>query len=172
MDVGMDTGPVVARESIDLPGTVDAPSLESHLALVAAALLRRTLGPWLRGELPAVAQPQDGVSVTRPFDRADGRLDPTCPAAALERQVRALRPWPGTFVEAGGGRIGVLRAAVAPSGASDGTGCLVSDGPAGLAIATADGRLQLLEVQPAGGRPMDGASLLRGRPGLLGTRVG
>ena len=172
MDVGMDTGPVVAREPIDLPGNVDAPSLESHLSLVAAALLRRTLGGWLRGELPAVAQPQDGVSVTRPFGREDGRLDPTRPAVALERQVRALRPWPGTFVEVGGGRIGVLRAAVAPSRVGDEQGCLVGDGPAGLALATADGRLQLLEVQPAGGRPMDGASLLRGRPRLLSTRVG
>jgi methionyl-tRNA formyltransferase len=172
MDAGMDTGPIVASESIPLPGGADAPSLESQLAAVAAGLLRRTLGPWLQGTLPAAAQSPDGVSATRPFRREDGRLDTRRSAAALERQVRALRPWPGTFVDAGGGRIAVLRAAVVPSREGDEPGRLVGDGAAGLAIATPDGRLQLLEVQPSGGRPMDGGALLRGRPGLVGTRVG
>ena len=172
MDAGMDTGPIVASESIPLSGGADAPSLEAQLAAVAAGLLRRTLGPWLQGTLPAAAQSPDAVSATRPFRREDGRLDATRPAAALERQVRALRPWPGTFVTAAGGRISVLRAAVMPSRDGDEPGRLVDDGAAGLALATPDGRLQLLEVQPSGGRPMDGGALLRGRPGLVGARVG
>ena len=172
MDAGMDTGPVVASEAIAIPDHADAPLLESRLAIVAAGLLARTLGPWIDGTLPAVAQPEDGVSVTRPLRREDGRLDATRPAAALERQVRALRPWPGTFVEATGGRIVVLRVAVVPSQAGDEPGRLVDDGASGLALATADGRLQLVEVQPAGGRPMAGAALVRGRPRLIGTRVG
>jgi methionyl-tRNA formyltransferase len=172
MDAGMDTGPVVASASMPLAADVDAPSLEAQLAAVAAALLRRTLGAWLRGTLPAVAQSDQGMTVTRPFRREDGRLDATRPATALERQVRALRPWPGTFVEGPNGRIAILRAAVAPSLEADRPGRLVVDGASGLALATADGRLQLLEVQPAGGRPMDGGALLRGHPGLAGTRVG
>jgi methionyl-tRNA formyltransferase len=172
MDAGMDTGPIVASEAVALSGAEDAPALETRLSFVAAALLRRSLGPWLRGELPAVAQPDRGVSVTRPFRRADGRLDPAQPAAALERQVRALRPWPGTFLEVPGGRIAVLRAEVAPAKAGDEPGSLVPDAESGLALATARGRLRLVEVQPAGGRPMDGAALLRGRPGLVGARVG
>ena len=171
-DAGMDTGPVVARDSMLLPDDADAPWLESHLAVVAGGLLRRTLGPWLQGALEAVAQSPDAVSVTRPFHREDGRLDATRPAAALERQVRAMRPWPGTFVEAGGVRIAVLRVAVAPSRDGDEPGRLVGEGAPGLALSTSVGRLQLLEVQPAGGRPMDGGALLRGRPGLIGTRVG
>jgi methionyl-tRNA formyltransferase len=51
-------------------------------------------------------------------------------------------------------------------------GGLERDGDAGLALATAAGRLRLLEVQPAGGRRMDSAALVRGRPGLVGARVG
>ncbi len=172
MDAGMDTGPVVASQRIPLRTGADAPELEAALAVVAADLVRRSLGTWLRGELTANVQPPDGVSVTRPFGREDGRLDPARPAAVLERQVRAQRPWPGTFVEVGAARIGVLRSAVAPSRDGDEPGRLVADEGAGLALATSDGRLRLLEVQPAGGRPMDGASLVRGRPGLIGARVG
>ena len=172
MDAGMDTGPVVASERFAVPDDADAPWLEARLAILAAGLLGRTLGPWLGGTLAAVAQPVDGVSLTRPFRREDGRLDATRPATALERQVRALRPWPGTFVETTGGRIAVLRVAVAPSLGDDEPGLLVGDGEGGIALATSDGRLQLLEVRPAGGRPMDGSALVRGRPRLIGTRVG
>jgi methionyl-tRNA formyltransferase len=173
MDAGMDTGPIVASETVALSGTEDAPGLEATLAGLAAGLARRSLGPWLRGEIQAVAQPPDGVSVTRPFRREDGHLDATRPAGALERQVRACRPWPGSFILAASVRISVLRAATAPSNAGDEPGRLVGDAETGgLALATVHGRLRMLEVQPAGGRPMDSAALARGRPGLLGARVG
>ena len=172
MDAGMDTGPIVATKAVSLSGDEDAPRLEARLAALAADLLRRSLGPWLRGELPPVAQSRERVSITRPFRREDGRLDPARPAAGLERQVRAYRPWPGTFLQAPGGRIAILRAGIAATQPGDVPGSLVADDGSGLALATADGRLQLLEVQPAGGRNMDAAALLRGRPGLIRARVG
>ena len=172
MDAGMDTGPIVATKAVSLSGDEDAPRLEARLAALAADLLRRSLGPWLRGELPPVVQSRERASITRPFRREDGRLDPARPAAGLERQVRAYRPWPGTFLEAPGGRIAVLRAGIAATQPGDEPGRLVSDDRSGLALATADGRLRLLEVQPAGGRTMDAAALLRGRPGLIRARVG
>jgi len=175
MDAGMDTGPVVAVERVPLSGTEDAPALESALAGLAAGLLRRALGPWLRGELAAVPQPSGGVTETRPLRREDGRLDPHLPAVVLERQVRAHRPWPGTWLTTAAGRLAVLRAAVgegsgpAGAGAVPPPGALIADGD-GLALVAGDGRLlRLLEVQPAGGRPMDGAAFRRGRPGIVGT---
>ena len=78
---------------------------------MAAALVARSIGPYLRGEVTPRPQPDDGVTVTRPLERDDGRLDATLPAELLERQVRALRPWPGSFLELAGGRLAVLRAA-------------------------------------------------------------
>jgi methionyl-tRNA formyltransferase len=172
MDAGLDTGPILAAVAVTLAGDEDAPGLEARLATLAAALLERSLGPWLAGTLPAVVQSREGESLTRPFRRDDGRLDPGRPAALLERQVRALRPWPGTFVETTTGRVGVLRAGVAPGEPGDEPGQLVRDGRSGLALATAADRLRLLELQPAGGRRMDAATFVRGRAGLIGTRVG
>jgi methionyl-tRNA formyltransferase len=178
MDDGMDTGPIVAVEHVSLSGGEDAPGLEAQLAGVAAGLLRRSLGPWLRGELAAVPQPAEGATVTRLLTRDAGRLDPRLSAATLERQVRAYRPWPGTWLATDAGRLAVLRAALgseddaarAVSGAAPGT--LVPDGQS-LAIVAGDGRLlRLLEVQPAGGRVMDGAAFRRGRPGVVGPASG
>ena len=170
MDAGLDTGPLIVRETLPLTGRETTPELESELAGLAAELLDRSLGPWLRGELPATPQPGDGVTLTRPLRRADGRLDPNRPAVELERQVRAYRGWPGSFFESEAGRVVVLAASVASEIHAQ-PGTLVLDG-SGLALATTAGALRLEGVLPAGGRAMTGAELLRGRPGLAGTAVG
>jgi methionyl-tRNA formyltransferase len=171
MDTGLDTGPIVAQSYRPLDRTETAPELESVLSNDAANLLSSTLGPWLSGEIVPTPQPADGVSLTRPLRREDGRLDPTRTAAELERQVRAYRPWPGSFVETDVvGRLIVEDATVAASGSDDRVGMLVADGD-GLALATSDGRLRLGRVRAAGRKPMTAAELRRGAPGLVGSVV-
>jgi len=170
MDAGLDTGPIVAQERIPLAGTETSPRLEELLGVTAADLLDRSLGPWLRGDIQPRPQPEEGATMTRPLRREDGRLDPQMPATHLERHVRAYQPWPGSFFETDLGRIVVWRAAIRPA-AGDAPGTVVRTRD-GLGLATSDGVLELLDVQPAGGRRMSGEALLRGRPGLVGTSVG
>lgn len=178
LDAGLDTGPVVAQQRLRLEGHETAASLETALAGIGAALLAASLGPWLRGELGEQAQDPALVTLSRPLRRADGQLDPTQPARALERQVRAYQPWPGAHLDLPGGRLLVRAAAVAPAlpGLGPGTdrvapGTIVADAD-GIALATTDGLLRLLRVQPAGGRAMTGPELRRGHPGIVGTIVG
>jgi methionyl-tRNA formyltransferase len=109
------------------------------------------------------------VTLTRPLRREDGRLDPSRTAADLERQVRAYQPWPGTFFEAAEERVVIWRAIATPGRGP--LGALVATGEGVPAIVTSDGRLELVEVQPAGGRRMSGVELLRGRPALVGQSV-
>ena len=168
---GVDTGPIVAAERVALTGHETAPELESRLAALAADLLAKTVDPWVAGEL--VARPQDdaAATATRPLRRGDGRLDPTRPAAELERAVRAYLPWPGTFVETNlMGRLIVRSAIAGPSASTDQPGHLVAEGD-GLALTTVDGRLLLGQVQLEGRRAMDASTLRRGAPGLVGAGV-
>lgn len=162
MDVGLDTGPIVAQAPVSLLGDETAPDLEARLAVVAAELLAASLDPWLDGTLVARPQLAEGMTITRPLRREDGRLDPSVPAAALERRVRAFLPWPGTFLESDGERLVVTAASVAPSEPGDVPGSVVPHGDR-PALATADGRLVLDAVTPPGRRPMSGADYLRGR---------
>jgi len=162
MDAGLDTGPIVAQVPVPLEGDETAPMLEAKLAEIAAALLSRTLDAWLRGEIEPASQAADGITLTRPLRREDGRLDPARPAADLERMVRAYAPWPGTFLEVDGERVAVTSASVAPSMPDDAPGAIVREGDR-PALATPDGRLVLEQVTPAGRRPMTGADWLRGR---------
>ena len=162
MDAGVDTGPIVAAVDVPLRGDERAPELETRLAEMAAQLLDDRLGPWIRGELGVVAQSSEGATHTRPLRREDGRLEPSRPAAELERLVRAYLPWPGTFLDLPDGRLVVSAASVRPSGPGDVPGAIVGDGGR-PALATGDGRLVLERVTPAGRRPMTGEDWLRGR---------
>jgi methionyl-tRNA formyltransferase len=170
MDEGLDTGPVVAARAWPLTDGATAESVEARAAVEGAALLREVIPAWLAGSVQARPQDDAAASLTRPLRREDGRLDPALPARALERRTRAYSPWPGTFLETPAGRVAVRRAHVAPTEVGDAPGSLVAAGD-GVALATAEGRLVLDEVQPAGRRPMTGADLRRGRPVLVGSRV-
>lgn len=166
MDAGIDTGPLVGQVRIPLAGTEDAPELEARLASVAADLLISLLPGWLRGELPAVPQAQDGASLTRPLRREDARLDGSLPAPVLERRIRAYQPWPGAWIDQPAGRLIVAAAHVGPPapGVHD-PGTLVAAGP-DIALVTVDGTLILDVVQPAGKRAMAGRDHRRGRRDL------
>jgi methionyl-tRNA formyltransferase len=169
MDAGLDTGPVLAADGWPLHGDETAPDLEAEAALRGARLLASIIPAWLAGEIRPMPQDDATATLTRPFRRVDGLLDPRRSAVELERRVRALAPWPGTFLETVGGRLVVHRAAVGEGSRDDRIGELVADGD-GLALATAEGRLRLLEVQPAGGKRMSAAALRRGvGRGLAGT---
>ena len=178
MDAGLDSGPIVASEAWRLDGTETTPELEARAARVGARLVRRSLAGWLDGTLVGRPQPPEGVTLTRPLVREDGRLDPARPAVELERQVRAYQPWPGSFVETGLGRLIVHRATVVggpgawpgPGGGSGEPGAIVAHGE-GLALVTGRDLLRLDEVQLAGRRVTGAAELRRGRPGLAGERV-
>lgn len=164
MDEGLDTGPIVAQEPVTLAGNETAPELESRMAGTAVGLLLRSLDAWLAGMLSARPQSGDGITLTRPLRREDGRLDACFPATTLERQVRAYLPWPGTFLKIDQERLVVTAASTAPSEPGDVQGSLVRHGDR-PALATADGRLVLDAVTPPGRRPMSGADYLRGLRG-------
>jgi methionyl-tRNA formyltransferase len=165
MDAGLDSGPLIAHRRYALKGTETAPELEHALAQVAAELLAVSLPSWLSSELLPLPQADEGVTLTKPLRRSDGRVDPARTADEMERQVRAYQPWPGTFFETPDGRVVIWQARARGGDSTPGT---IVEGPA---IATADGLLELVEVQPAGGRRMSGQELVRGRPGLVGSVI-
>ena len=165
MDAGLDTGPIVAQTRVPLTSDETTPLLEETLEVEAAELLTRYLGPWLRGKLTTTPQSDEGATLTRPLRREDGRLDTARPAEALERQVRAYQPWPGSFVETDAGRLVIWRAEVEPDGPPPG----VFD-EHGLGAGDRS-RLRLREVQPAGRDRMSWDAYLRGRPSIVGSSI-
>src|SRR3954463_13680066 len=105
----MDAGPICMQEAEPIRPDDTYGSLAERLQGLGGGLLVRSFD-----ELPPfVEQPSEGVTLADKIGPEDRRLDPALGAAALERRVRALTPHIGAFLEAGGERLGVRRAAVA-----------------------------------------------------------
>lgn len=162
MDVGLDTGPMLARATVPIgPGTT-AGHLFPTLAKMGADLVLDVLAH----PRPAVLQP-DGATYAPKLTRADGRLDFTRDAATLDRQVRGLTPWPGTWTILGNETVKVLHARPEPGEGVPGT---VLD--RALLIACGTGALRLLRIQRPGRPAMAAADLLRGWPVPPGAHAG
>jgi methionyl-tRNA formyltransferase len=163
----MDAGPICLERSLAVGPEDDYGSLSRRLAEVAGELLVEALDT----SPECHEQPSEGVTVARKIEPEDRRLDPDLPAAEMERRVRALTPHIGAYLELPDGeRLGVRRAAAVPAAAGVRAGELsVQDGR--LLFGSGDGALELLDVQPAGGRAMDAASYLRGHAAKLGGGV-
>ena len=160
----LDAGPIcLQREEPVVPGD-DYGSLSARLADLGAELLVEALDEWPEFR----QQPAEGATYANKIDPSDRLLAPELSAAELERRVRALTPHVGARLElAGGERLGVGRAAVAPAeldGPQPGELAAV-DGR--LLFGAADGALELLEVKPAGGRTMPAADWARGHADAL-----
>jgi methionyl-tRNA formyltransferase len=162
MDAGLDTGAMVLRGSVPITPHTTAGDLHDSLAAMGADLVLRALAE----NPPAVAQPATGATYAAKLSRADGRLDWQLDAATLDRRVRALNPWPGTFTSLDGETLKVLAATPAPGAGAPGT--TLDDA---LLVATGDGALRLERVQAPGRSAMPAEAFLRGRPVPAGTRL-
>ena len=169
MDEGLDTGPVVLAESVPIGPDDTAGTLHDRLAELGGRLLVEALDGIAAGRLTPAPQPEDGATYAKKLDRAEGRLDWTELAEALERRIRALNPWPGTWFEHGAERIRVLAAELrpAPDGAAPGT--VLDDAPT---VACGTGALALTRLQRAGRAAMDADAFLRGYDLPPGTELG
>jgi len=159
MEAGLDTGPILLWQSLPLPPDATADWLHDSLADLGTGLIVEALDKLANGILVSEAQPEEGVVYAAKLRREEGRIDWTLPARQIERQIRALNPWPGVWFEAGGVRIKVLKAVLESGTGTPGT--LLDDQ---LRIACGDGALRLLLVQRPGKAAMAAAEMLRGHP--------
>lgn len=159
MDEGLDTGDMLAQESVRITGTTTAADLSDTLAAMGARLITETLPRLAAGGIAPTPQPDAGAVYAPKLSRAEGRLDWTADAEVSARQVRALTPWPGAWFENAGERIKVLNAQAEADGTGAAPGTLLDDR---FTIACGSGALRLDRVQRPGKAPMEGAAALRG----------
>ena len=158
MAAGLDTGDVLLRHAMPMPPDATTTSLLADLGELGASMTLQALEDSNANGLTPQPQTEEGMTYAAKLTREDGAMDWRQPAIFLERQVRALTPWPGTYFQYGAEQIKVLQARIVPDQSGE-AGTLLD---AHLTIACGDQALRLLTVQRAGKKPTDGASLLRG----------
>ena len=167
MEAGLDTGPVLLEQSLELAADETGGSLHDKLAALGAQVLADGLG-LLRAGLRPVARPQpaEGVEYAHKLDKAEARLQWSEDAHVLERQVRAFNPWPVAEAQLQGERVRIHAAQAIPGVPGMPVGSVLAATKAGIDIACGKGALRLLVVQREGGKPVAAADYLNARRDL------
>ncbi len=164
MEAGLDTGPVLLRQTTDITPQDTAGTLHDRLSDMGADAIVTALDGLQH--LQPEPQPEDGVTYAAKIDKAEARVDWNRSAVEIDRQIRGLSPFPGAWCEISGERVKLLLSEVAEG-----------DGPAGVAlddtltIACGNGALRLTRLQRAGKAAADAADFLRGFSVPKGTEL-
>ncbi|XXN62952.1 methionyl-tRNA formyltransferase [Enterobacter ludwigii] len=162
MDVGLDTGDMLHKLSCPITAEDTSASLYEKLAQLGPQGMLLTLDLLASGNAKPEVQDEALVSYAEKLSKEEARLDWSLPAAQLERCIRAFNPWPMSYFMIEEQPVKVWQATILPHQNKQPGEILHAD-KQGIQIATADGVLNLLTLQPAGKKAMSAQDLLNSR---------
>jgi len=184
MDEGLDTGPILLQREVAIDPLDTGATLRATLAAQGAPLLLEALRELADGTLRPRPQPPEGVTYARKLEKREAPIDWSRSAVEIERQVRALQPWPVAETVRADPRaetpdrllVHAARLAPAESPVTAGRpGCIVkTDGrheEGYIRVQCGEGFLDLLTLQRPGGQRLPAALFTRGPRALERSMV-
>lgn len=173
MDEGLDTGDMIMKREVPVSEEETGESLHDKLAAAGAQLCTDTLKALEDGTAVWEKQGESPTAYARMLTKEMGNIDWTWPAVKIERLIRGLNSWPGTYSKWNGKVLKIWRAkpdTSTESGSSVRPGTVVDIGKNDFAVQTGEGLLRILEVQMPGKKRMETGAFLRGntmKPGEI-----
>lgn len=162
MEAGLDTGPMIAKKTVPIRPATTAQSLHDILSVLGASMIRDVLSDLARdGTLRSEKQPDKGATYAKMLKKDEGKIDWNNPAPIIDRQIRALNPWPGTWcADEKGRRLKILEVIPMPFRPDARPGTVIdADGVIACGDQTS---LKLEMVQPENKKPMALADAVHG----------
>src|SRR6266404_1084761 len=168
----MDAGAIYLQEAIRLAADETSGSLQAKLTPIGTRLLAETVRKLKEGSLTPTEQDESQVTLAPILKKADGLIDWHRPANEIERRVRGLDPWPGSFTYFGGILLKVHRAKIIAADAKGNPGEIIRADSGGFWVATSNGVIGLEEVQLENKKRLSAAEFMRGARIKAGERLG
>jgi methionyl-tRNA formyltransferase len=169
MDEGLDTGPVYIQEALTIAPLDTAATLHDRLAELGGQMLRDHLDEILAGRLTAEPQDDSRATYAPLIQKESGALDWWRSSELLDRQIRAMTPWPGAFTHWRGELLRIVQARPVAGTLPDGQPGLVVTRNDEVIVLTGDGGLRLQQLQLAGKRAMAADAFVRGHADFVGS---
>lgn len=160
LDEGLDTGPVLTAQAVDIRPEDNAGLLTDRLAHLGARLLVSTIPGYLDGELEPIPQVEEGATYAHKLEPEDRILSPDSSKEDFMNKVKGLAPSPGATLDIDGDRHKILAAQPNEHTPVPGTWEAVEGVPV---VAIGGAGVEILTLQPPGKTPQSGAAWLRGR---------
>jgi methionyl-tRNA formyltransferase len=164
MEKGLDTGPVLLSQALDIGAGETGGQLHDRLAALGAQVLSDGLGLLRAGLKPiARAQPAAGVTYAHKLDKAEAVLDWTRSARALADQVRAFNPWPVAEARLLDERLRIHGAVALDEAHAATPGTVLRMDRDGIDVACGEGMLRIRVLQRDGGKAITAADYINAR---------
>jgi len=167
----MDAGAIYLQQAIALASDETTGSLQAKLTPIGAGLLLETLRRLQDGSLIPREQDESAATLAPLLKKEDGLIDWNKSAIEIERRVRGLDPWPGSFTHVGGKLLKIHRAKIVSTERAGKPGEVIRADGAGFWVATAGGVIELVEVQMENKKRLAGSEFIKGARIKLGERL-
>ena len=166
MDNGMDSGPILSQQKININPSDTTGTLTKKLAHIGSNLLCETIPYYISGISQPITQDETLVSYAPKLSKDSGHLDFNKTASYLEKQIRAMSPWPGTYTLFNKERIKIIEAEVTTGNLPIGQ---VNKIDKSVLVGTQEGLLKLLQIQPPGKRVMSALDYSQGHKSFVNS---
>lgn len=160
MDKGLDTGDMILKTEVKIGENETAGELYDRLAVIGANTLSQTIKMIDDGTAPREKQPEE-FTYAPMLTKELGKIDWSKTSYEIKSLVRGVIPWPGAYTEIAGKKLKVHKVEMCDGNGTPGE-ILCADDKRGLVIATADGAIELIEIQPENKKRMSAKDFLRG----------
>ena len=167
MDEKVDHGPILAVQKLRIKNE-NYKELENKLAELGAEILIEILPQWVKGEIKPKEQNHSEATYTKKFSWPDGKIDWSKSSQAINRQIRALNPEPGTWTTWGGKILKILEAEPLESKMTAESGKVISIENQIIAKCGQDALL-LKKVQLEGKKPVQIQDFVRGHQNFVNS---
>ncbi|WP_318504710.1 methionyl-tRNA formyltransferase [Photobacterium leiognathi] len=163
MDIGLDTGDMLKVATLPIEATDTSATMYEKLAELGPDALIDCLSDIADGTAVAVKQDDEQANYAKKLSKEEALIDWTMDAAAIERCVRAFNPWPMSYFTVAEQNVKVWQTAVEADNQGKAPGTILSADKQGILVATGNGALRLISLQPPGKKAMSVADLLNSR---------
>ncbi|WP_305813143.1 methionyl-tRNA formyltransferase [Photobacterium leiognathi] len=163
MDIGLDTGDMLKVATLPIEATDTSATMYEKLAELGPDALIDCLSDIADGTAVAVKQDDEQANYAKKLSKEEALIDWTMDAAAIERCVRAFNPWPMSYFTVAEQNVKVWQTAVETDNQGKTPGTILSADKQGILVATGNGALRLISLQPPGKKAMSAADLLNSR---------
>ncbi|MFC3152670.1 methionyl-tRNA formyltransferase [Litoribrevibacter euphylliae] len=170
MDVGLDTGDMLAKAYTDILDSDTSASLDDRLAQQGGEILLTAIEQLKAGTLAPEVQDDTQANYAHKLTKEEGKIDWTDTAENIARKVRGLFPWPSAYTFMDEQNIRIHQASVAQQKSGEAAGTVIQSDKSGIFVASGDGVVCLEKLQLPGKKAMTAEQILNGNKNLFANQ--